>query len=218
MTPRLASIALSALLMGLAGCSTTVFESAPTGSATDCDPAWPGRWQPMGMGDDATKPKDVLEISADCRTATTKSEAKPMHLTLFGTRAGQYLQVHNDNGEPDCIGAGKAHCGFVLLRYERAGDIIRLYDPDHAWVAAAIAKGSLKGFSERDDGKEPRTGKPVHRNFLAGDAGKIDKLLHRHPELFNNEPLIVMQRVPGAPSPADAEAPAVNVVPPVSEH
>ncbi len=212
---RLAGIIMSALLLGLAGCSTTVFESVPTGTATDCDPAWPGRWQPLAMADDAGKPKDMLEISPDCRTATTKSEGKPkpMHLTLIKTRAGQqYLQIHNDDGQPDCIGAGKAHCGYVLMRYEREGDTIRVYDPDHARVAAAVNKGSIKGFSERADGKELKTSEPIHRNFLAGDPVKIEKLFRQHPEIFNAQPFIVLHRVTNPP-PADTTEPAEPVRP-----
>lgn len=217
---RLANIVLSALLLGLAGCSTTVFESIPTGTTTDCDPAWPGLWQPVDTANDATKPKDVLEISPDCRIATTKNEAKPkpMHLTLIGTRAGrQYLQIHNDDGQPDCIGGGKTHCGYVLMRYERDGDTIRLYDPDHAKVAATINKGSIKGFSERADGKELKTSEPVHRNFIAGDAGKIDKLLRQHPEIFNAQPFIVLHRVASAPPATDTAAHA-EPMPPTPEH
>ncbi len=225
---RMSSLLLFAALLGLGGCSTTVFESIPVGSTTDCDPAWPGRWQPVAMpGDaageapgDATKPKDALEISADCRTATTKSEnkPKPMHLTLIDSKAGQFLQVHNDNGEPDCIGGGKAHCGYVLLRYERDGDTIRLYDPDHAKVAAAIGKGSLKGFSERADGKELKTSEPVHRNLIAGDAGEIERVLRQHRELFNPEPLVVLHRATDMPPSADAAAPATDSAPPTAEH
>lgn len=220
----LSRLLLLTVLLGLGGCSTTVFESIPVGTTTDCDPAWPGRWQPVATAGDAVKPKDVMEISADCRTATMESDSKPkpMRLTLINSKAGQFLQVHNDSGEPDCIGAGKAHCGYVLLRYERDGDTIRLYDPDHAKAAAAIAKGSIKGYSERADGKELKTSEPVHRNFIAGDAGKIDKLLRRHPELFNSEPVIVLHRAANSAStevaaPANATVPA-EAVPPVPEH
>ncbi len=216
---RLSSLLLLVMLLGLGGCSTTVFETIPSGTTTDCDPAWPGRWQPDATTgqppDEAVKPKDALEISADCKTATTKGEPKPMHLTLIGTKSGQYLQVHNDNGEPDCIGDGKTHCGYVLLRYERDGDTIRLYDPDHARVAAAIAKGSLNGFSERADGKL-KTSEPIHRNFIAGDAKQIEKVLRRRAELFNTEPLIVLQRAAGLPISADAALPA-EAVPPAPE-
>ena len=71
---RLPCLALLALLLGLAGCSTTVFESLPAGTTTDCDPAWPGRWQPVGSSNDAMKPDGVVEIAADCRSAVTKGE------------------------------------------------------------------------------------------------------------------------------------------------
>lgn len=200
----LARLALTILLLGLAGCSTTVFESLPTGTATDCDPAWPGRWQPAAGADDALKPKDAVEISADCRTATTKGETKPMRLTLVDTGKGRYLQLHNDSGEPDCIGEGKARCGAVLLRYERDGDTIRLYDADHARIAAAIKDRKVDGYTERADGKELKTSEPTFRNFVAGDGKRIAKLLRKHPDFFAGEPLMVLQRVPAAtPSPAE---------------
>jgi hypothetical protein len=206
---RLPCLALLALLLGLPGCSTTVFESLPAGTTTDCDPAWPGRWQPVGSSNDAMKPDGVVEIAADCRSAVTKGERKPMRLTLVDTRAGQYLELHNESGEPDCIGKGKTHCGHMLFRYERDGDTLRLYDPDHAKVAAAIAKKTIAGHSERPDPKELKSSEPVHHNFVAGDGKRIAKLLRKHPEFFTSEPLMVLQRVP-------ADAAASGDVPPAS--
>ncbi len=192
-----------ALLLGLNGCSTTVFESLPIGTTTDCDPAWPGRWLPVATAENETKPEDVAEISADCSSVITKGEPKPFHVTLITNQTGQYLQVHNDSGEPDCIGEGKAHCGYALMRYERDGDTIRIYDPDHAKVAAAIAKGTLKGFSERPDDKQLKSSEPTYRNFIGGDGKQIDKVLRQHPDLFGAEPLVVLQRVATAMMPAD---------------
>jgi hypothetical protein len=183
-------------LLGLTGCSTTVFESLPAGTSTDCDPAWPGRWQPVATGSDEMKPKDALEIAADCRTATVKGEAKPMRLTLVDTGKARYLQLHNDSGKPDCIGPGKLHCGAALLRYERDGDTIRLYDPDHARVAAAIKGGKIEGFSDHADTQGMKTSEPVFRNFIAGDGKRIEKLLRKHPEYFTREPLMILHRVP----------------------
>ncbi len=200
---RLPCLLLLALLLGLAGCSTTVFQSLPTGTTTDCDPAWPGRWQPVATSGEAMKPQGALEVSADCRTATVKGEAKPMRLTLVDTGKARYLQLHNDSGEPDCIGQGKTRCGAVLLRYERDGDTIRIYDPDHAKVAAAIKGKKIEGFSERPDSGALKTSEPVYRNFIAGDGKRIAKLLRRHPEFFASEPLMVLQRAP-ADAPADA--------------
>ena len=201
--------ALACLLLlaslGLAGCSTTVFESLPVGTTTDCDPAWPGRWQPVGGGNEAMQPKDALEFSADCRTATVKGEAKPVRLTLIDTGKARYLQLHNDSGEPDCIGEGKSHCGYALLRYEREGDVIRVYEPDHARIAASIKSGAIKGFSETTAQEVTKTGhEPIYRNFVAGNDERIAKLLGGNPEFFAIEPLMVLQRVPVDTAPAPA--------------
>ena len=206
---RLACLGLLAVLLGLAGCSTTVFESLPTGSTTDCDPAWPGRWEPLGTADDPMKPQGVVEIAADCRSATTKGETKPVHLTLIDTGAGQYLQLHNDSGKPDCVGDGNARCGAALLRYERDGDTMRLYDADHAWIAAAIKAKKLDGHSARADTKGMKTREPTYNNFIAGDGKRIARLLRKHPQLFTREPLMVLQRVPAdAVRPDPATPPA----------
>ena len=143
-------------------------------------------------------------MSADCRTLTDNAKAKPLHLTLIDTGKARYVEVRSDSGEPDCIGEGKAHCGATLLRYEHEGDTIRLYDPDHAWVATAIASGKLKGHAERGDGDGVKTSEPVYRNFIAGDGKRIASLLRKHPELFNREPLVVLRRLAADAPPAAA--------------
>lgn len=204
---RLACLGLLGLLLGLTGCSTTVFESLPTGATTDCDPAWPGRWEPVGTDDDPMKPQGVVQLAADCRSATTKGETKPVHLTLIDTGADRYLQLHNDSGKPDCIGDGNTHCGATLLRYERDGDTMRLYDADHAWIAAAIKAKKIDGYSARGDTQGLKTKEPVYRNFIAGDGKRIAMLLRKHRDMFAREPLVILRRAP-----ADA-APAVDVVP-----
>ena len=210
MMHRTARLALLALLLGLGGCSTTVFESLPTGTSTDCDPAWPGRWEPVGSSNDDMKPQGVVEIAADCRSATTKGETKPVHLTLIETRTGQYLQLHNDSGKPDCVGPGNTRCGAALLRYERDGDTMRLYDADHAWIAAAIKAKKIEGTSTRPDTQGLKTKEPTYNNFIAGNPDRIAKLLRKHPQLFTREPLMVLRRVPAdatsaTPAPAASE-------------
>ena len=205
---RLACLGLLLVLLGLAGCSTTVFESLPTGTTTDCDPAWPGRWEPVASADDDMKPQGIVEIAADCRSATTKGERKPIRLTLVDTRAGQYLQLHNDSGKPDCIGPGNTRCGAALLRYERDGDTMRLYDPDHAWIAAAIKAKKIDGYTVRPDTKGLKTKEPTYNNFIAGDGKRIARLLRKYPELFVREPLMVLRRVPVDAASAEPAAPA----------
>ena len=202
----LAGLLLVALL-GLSGCSTTVFQSLPAGATTDCDPAWPGHWRPLATGKGETQQPGSLEISADCKSATVKGEAKPMRLTLVDTGKARYLQLHNDSGAPDCIGPGKSRCGATLFRYERDGDTIRIYDPDHAKLAAAIKAGKIEGYSERPDAKELKSSEPVYRNFVAGDGKRIATVLRKHPEYFSSEPLMVLQRIAAEATPAET-APA----------
>ncbi|MEG2940681.1 MAG: hypothetical protein RR969_03755 [Thermomonas sp.] len=206
--PRLACIALLALLLGLAGCSSTVFQSLPTGSTTDCDPAWPGRWEPVASANDDMKPQGAVEIAADCRSATIKGERKPIRLTLIDTGNARYLQVHNDSGKPDCVGPGNTRCGATLLRYENDGDTMRLYDADHAWIAAAIKGKKIDGTSTRPDTKGLKTSEPTYNNFIAGDAKAIAKLLRKHPQLFTREPLLVLRRVAADAAPTESMPPA----------
>ena len=211
-------ILLALLLLGLAGCSSTVFETAPAGIATDCDPAWPGRWQALPTGDEASSPNGTLEISADCRTATTserdpdtggkRDKSEPLHVTLVDTGHGQYLQVRDGDGKPDCIGKSETHCGYMLLRYEHEGDTIRLYEADHARVAAAIRKGSIRGHSQHHAGGQPGSAGTVD-NFVAGDPARIARVLRKHPELFEDQPFGILQRVAGQPD-ADSSVPAAE--------
>lgn len=208
MMSRLACLGLLAVLLGLTGCSTTVFASLPTGTITDCDPAWPGRWEPVASSNPDMKPQGVVEIATDCRSATIKRETKPVHLTLIDTGAGQYLQVHNDSGKPDCIGEGSARCGAALLRYAREGDTMRLYDADHAWIATAIKAKKIEGHSARADTKGLKTKEPTYQNFVAGDGNRIASLLHKLPELFAAEPLMVLRRVPTDATPDVDAVPA----------
>ena len=87
------------------------------------------------------------------------------------------------DGKPDCIGKSETHCGYMLLRYEREGDTIRLYEADHARVAAAIRKGSIRGHSQHHAGGQPGSAGTVD-NFVAGDPARIARVLRKHPELF----------------------------------
>ena len=70
----LAALLLIAML-GVSGCSTTLFESLPTGASTGCDPAWPGRWQPVATEPGERQHPGSVEVSADCRTLTDNAKA-----------------------------------------------------------------------------------------------------------------------------------------------
>lgn len=198
------------ILSALTGCSTTVFASLPTGSVAACDPAWPGYWSVL---DDEKPEPDVVEISADCRSVISKGKAEPMYSQLVTTAHGQYLLPNLAGESRECIDEGKAHCGHALMRYDYRDDTIRVYFPDHARIAAAIAQGAVDGYTAPQDPKRKPGDTPVYQNFVAGDGDAIERLLARHPEFFLSEPAITLKR---SKTPPQAAPPATQ--PAASEH
>ena len=84
--------------------------------------------------------------------------------------------------------------------------------PSRAGEAATLIHAHALDYST--DGKQLKASETTHRNFIAGDAKQIEKLLRRHPELFNAEPMIVLHRIRDVPPSTDPTAPA-TAVPPV---
>lgn len=193
----------------LSGCSTTVYASLPTGSMTRCDAGWPGLWNVTGKGANAaaaTPEANTVIITTDCRVLDKDGSSKPLNVSLLTTRDGEYLVVSNDRGTPDCVGGNYTHCGYQLLRYERDGDVIRVYFPDHARVAKAIEGGVVKGFEGPVPKQQDPNSEPTHRNFIAGNPKEVARILREHPEFFLAEPQFVLKRAP-ADMPANTLAP-----------
>ena len=210
---------LSTLLaLALAGCSMTVFESLPPGETTRCDPAWPGHWAQVksmsGKASDGSP--EVVEIDARCSKSGKPGDTEPAPLLLVTTPDGRrYIDFLDDDGNQRCKPGDKADargnrkCGHMLLRYEHVGDEIRVYEVDHDRVAGLIRAKKLRGETEQlplpqDPG--PKNGKPapVHFSLVAGDPGRIDKVLRDTPGLFSSEPLMVMRRATPAEIAAEA--------------
>ncbi|HMB55852.1 MAG TPA: hypothetical protein VKM35_01450 [Arenimonas sp.] len=148
---------LLALIVGSSACSTTLFESLPTGKTTTCDAAWPGRWQVTSPGSKTPEEKNWVEINADCTDLTFIDPEKTQHekhaITLVTTRAGQFLRFANVGEKADCIGPQSDHCGMELMRYSRSGDEIRIYPPDHRKVHEMLAGKSLPGYTDVENDK-----------------------------------------------------------------
>lgn len=207
MTARNAACLLVLLLLAaLAGCSMTVFESLPAGVVTRCDPAWSGHWQRVPKDGQALPPDAApLEILPGCGGVIADGGQKPLDLILITTGGHQYLRFKPGNG-PDCAGPDDTRCGLLLLRYERDGDTIRLYEPDYAWVSAAIQRGDFEGYSAPMPPDQAASEAPARRNFVAGDADRIASLLARHP-FFGDEPLLVIRRAPAPSATAPPQEP-----------
>lgn len=213
-------VALGVMVL-LQGCSTTLVESLPGGSITTCDAAWPGAWRRIRNDGSSPKPDDVIRISADCKQITFIDDGKPKveqhEMQLISTPSGQFLVEAEAGKDPrTCIGNDSSHCGFYLLRYQRHGQRIGLFDPDHARVHDAIATHAIAGYTEQTNrpqgdasGKADATStehapapgaadagtqKPTYDNLIAGNPEQIADILARHPEFFDSKPLISLQR------------------------
>ena len=217
-------LVLATAAIAASGCSRTLVAALPVGTTTTCDPAWPGRWSAIPSEDTKGKhdKKVWLEINADCSVMTSiedhgKREREDHRLTLVSTRAGDFLRISDGDGKPECIGDGTAHCGMELMRYVHDGNEIRLYNPDHGAVHAAIADGRVPGYSEADGPKAkvvsatdttaaptelansretPATSsdKTHFNNLIAGDPEQITTILEQHPEFFESVPWITLKR------------------------
>ena len=209
-------LACLVLMIGLlTGCSTTVYESIPFGNITQCDPAWTGVWQVIGKGSQSAPASDkTIVITSDCRILDTDGASKPLNVSLVSTSNGDYLVVRNDKGTRDCIGENYTHCGYLLLRFERSEDAMRVYFPDNARVSKAIADGSVKGYEGPAPRQQGADSEPTHRNFIAGDPREVARILRQHPEFFLAQPQFELRRAP-TPAPIPPTAPADTLKPAV---
>ena len=214
--------------LALGACSTTLVQSLPIGKSTACDAAWPGRWKTVEH--DPSKPDQnaTLDISADCTQFTftdpEKTETEQHTVTLVSSRAGDFIRFASPGDEPDCFGGGSTHCGIALIRYEREGNEIRLFNPDHRKVHDALASRRVSGYTEaNDDPTVPGTvggnmtdappppsdsafanaiatqrqdagHRPIYHNLIAGNPEQITETLLHHPEFFESTPWIILRR------------------------
>ncbi len=193
------------LLLALSGCSMTLFEALPPGTATQCAPTWPGHWVKVKSPSHQTTAEaedevEVEEIDANCSDVNKAGSGKPAPVTLISTPDGrQYIEFMGDPGKPSCqpgqSDKERKRCGHMLLRYEDDGNAIRVFDIDHDKVASLIRKKKIRGETEQmplPEGSKPD--KPIHFNLVAGDAAQIDKLLKANPDLFLREPIMTLRR------------------------
>ena len=86
------------LLLALSGCSMTVFEALPPGTATQCAPTWPGHWVKVKSPSNQTTAEaedeiEVEEIDANCSDVNKAGSGKPAPVTLISTPDGrQYIE------------------------------------------------------------------------------------------------------------------------------
>lgn len=203
------------LILLLAACQTTRFQSRPSGTYADCDDGWVGAWLvTKQQADDAIDSLGTLVVPAGCRPMTMHEDGKPpehfddyifsyarvgqMHLLVASERQGK-----TGTDPADRTGAGKGYAdkkaGFVIFRYEVGPQRITVQGIDHAQVARAIVDGTQPGHTEvsnnAQSGPAPARVTLID-NWIQGDGDAIAALLQRVPTLFATQPLLMLQRAP----------------------
>ncbi|HTA64629.1 MAG TPA: hypothetical protein VK753_03915 [Xanthomonadaceae bacterium] len=226
MNPRtlLLLLLVAFAILTTSGCSTTLVESLPIGKTTRCDAAWPGRWHAVEHGVGKAAMSERIDINADCTQLTftdpEKTQTEAHTLTLFSTRAGDFLTFGSPGDKPDCFGDGNTHCGTELFRYVRTGNVIQIYKPDHRAVHASLESHVVSGYTEMS--LDPQTTatngtqtgqpavaagliqaraaaaddkqQPTYHNLIAGSSEQITRILVDHPEFFENDAYLILQR------------------------
>ncbi|HEY2344483.1 MAG TPA: hypothetical protein VGH80_01220 [Xanthomonadaceae bacterium] len=150
-----------------------------------------------------------------------KTQTEPHVLRLISTRNGQFLTFGNPGDAPKaCFGEGNTHCGVELIRYVRSGGQILLYKPDHRRVHDALESHVISGYTEMNIDSQTTTANgtqsgngavpdsliqarmaaqddkksPTYRNLIAGGPDQIAQILTHHPEFFEQDPYLILQR------------------------
>ncbi len=138
------------LVLALAGCQITTFETAPLAAAA-CDPALSGRW--LSLGDDGERDGELeLRLGGDCRL-----EVDDLDKGVLRQGAATTLRVAEYGGEHYAwVDAAWLRERFgpefeapksdtYLMRYRVRGDELCLRALDHVAIAHQIIDGDLPG-------------------------------------------------------------------------
>jgi hypothetical protein len=167
----------------LSGCSTTTFESPPSGTQVACDPRlvgqWlSGEWAQQGAQEPRRGHEDTEQISIlpkDCGLIRRKTGACPSDLIGYrfsylpdatggymvatratpGTEPATCRRMPDDESKDD---SGAPQGRYAILRYTVTPDRIAIHSVDTLRVARLIATGTLPGSIENtefgvEDGK-----------------------------------------------------------------
>ncbi len=223
------ALLLAALAAALAGCSPTLFESVPAGTASACDPRLVGTWRTgewtLDEAEDRVDEEDAtyLVVTPGCEVLDWYSRKVPSDLAgydrpTFIAAAGRhyaavrYRQDDEDKGGgigvDDDKDAGRPEdAGFLLFRYVVSGDRIAVHQIDSRRVARLIARKQISGRTRiLDDGDGDDVSgddEPQLVNVVSGSDKEIAALLRARPDLFLSGAMGILHRYRGTPPPRD---------------
>lgn len=186
-------IVLMALVLGLAGCQATSFETAPL-TATACDPALTGRW--LSIDDEGKADGEVeIRVSDDCQLEVDDREKGvarqgPATALFVAEHVGEHFAwvdaawVRARFAPEVAITDGDIY----LMHWRVKSDDLWLRAPDHVAIAHKIIDGDIPG--------EVHSAEHRLRNRITGPAAP--KLLEAN-DFFDRDELRFRRSKDGAP-------------------
>jgi hypothetical protein len=190
------------LALTLAACEQTRFESLPTGTQRDCDPAWVGNWLVTDNEADSDEEPGYWVVKPDCSGYQTveeeglSEEEDEFRFRYIQQKDQSYLAVAE---RPDPKSDDQAwENAFMLIRYQfRGPDEIRLYAIDDHRLAELIVAYKIPGRTEVSSGgpdQKPGRRQNSINNLVYGDSKATDAVIKRR-DAYDRKPWLLLKRV-----------------------
>lgn len=198
MTLRL--LGCACLILALAACTETRFESTPGDKINACDPAWKGLWVDASVDASKGEPDELaFRVDQECRFFMLErpekdGPPKEIHIPLnFVHDQGNHYLVIADNQLKEIVDLAPLHGikpvskkSFFVARYEVDHDRLRIFPVDAKRMANLVIDDVLDGTV---DARE----KQLHV-YIKGDRAKVLDIV-RSQKIFHSKPGAEVRRV-----------------------
>ena len=189
----------SCLLLALAACTETRFESPPGDEIVACDPAWKGLWVDTS-GQSSDEPDELaFLVDQECRFLLLErpekdGPPKQIHVPVnFVHDRGKDYLVIADNQLDGVVKLDPVHGinpapekSFFIARYEIGRDRLRVFQIDSKRAAHLVIDDALDGTVD--------SGNNELHVFISGDRAKVLDILRRQ-KIFEDKPGAEVRRI-----------------------
>jgi hypothetical protein len=183
-------IAAACVLLLLAACTETRFESPPGDDIKACDPGWKGLWVDASANASADEPDELaFLVDTECRFQLIERPEKDgppklIHIPLnFVHDRGKHYLVVADDQLSGVVDIEPVHRvtpapakAFFIARYELDKDRLRIFDIDSTRVAHLVLDKVLDGTVD--------SGNNELHVFVRGDRARVLDILRKQ-DLFD---------------------------------
>jgi len=188
------------LLLTLAACTETRFESPPGDEIVACDPAWKGLWVDASAQASAGEPDELaFLVDQECRFLMLErpekdGPPKQIHVPVnYVHDRGKHYLVIADNQLEGVVKLDPVHGvspapekSFFIARYQIDRDRLRIYTIDAKRAAHLVIDDVLDGTGDSANNE-------LHV-FVRGDRAKVLDIV-RNQKIFEDKPGAEVRRI-----------------------